>query len=385
MVDLSGIDRPPSLVDRAKAIVLAPKDEWPKIAREPSSIPEILRGYVLPLAAIGPVAALIGGQVFGLSALGFTYRPDLVWALSNVIIGYVLAVAGVFVLTFIAEFLAPQFGGEANRRQAFKMVAYSYTASWLAGFFGLIPALTFFSLLGIYSIYLLYTGATPLMKVPQNKALGYTAITILCALVLGLAVAPITAAITGLWTAGPTGSADNEISGKVSVPGGGSVDLDKIQQATKRMEAAANGKSPPADPERMKALLPASIGIYQRTATEGAAMGPAGSTAQGTYTSGDKSFTLKISDMAALGAMSGLGAAMGVEQSKEDANSYERTTTVNGQIQIEAWNKTTGSGKYGVTVNNRFMIEAEGTAGSIDDLKQAVGTIDQDDLADLVG
>jgi hypothetical protein len=110
-----------------------------------------------------------------------------------------------------------------------------------------------------------------------------------------------------------------------------------------------------------------------------------GSTAQGTYTAGDKSFTLKIADMSALGALSGLGAAMGVEQSKEDANSYEKTTSVNGQMQTEAWNKTSNSGKYSITVNNRFMIEAEGSAGSIDELKQAVGSIDQDDLADLVG
>jgi hypothetical protein len=31
------------------------------------------------------------------------------------------------------------------------------------------------------------------------------------------------------------------------------------------------------------------------------------------------------------------------------------------------------------------MIEAEGSAGSIDELKQAVGSIDHDDLVDLVG
>ena len=36
MVDLSGIDRKPSLVDRAKAIILTPKEEWPRIEAEPS-------------------------------------------------------------------------------------------------------------------------------------------------------------------------------------------------------------------------------------------------------------------------------------------------------------------------------------------------------------
>ncbi|HEX7930777.1 MAG TPA: Yip1 family protein, partial [Sphingomicrobium sp.] len=312
-------------------------------------------------------------------------KPGLVWSLSTALVSFVMAIVSVFVLAFIADQLAPKFGGVSDKANAFKLVAYGYTASWLAGIFGIIPSLAFFSLLGLYSLYLLYTGATPLLKVPQDKAVGFTAVTIVCAIVLAIIVAPITAAITGLWAAGPMSAASDPVSGKLTVPGGGSVDLDKIQQATKQMEAAANGKSPPVAPDRMKALLPETIGSYQRTATEGVGAGAMGSTAQGTYTSGDKSFTLKIADMSALGALSGLGAAMGVEQSKEDANSYERTSTVNGQIQTEAWNKSTGTGKFGTTVNNRFMIEAEGSAGSIDELKQAVGSIDHDDLVDLVG
>jgi hypothetical protein len=55
----------PSVIDRARSIILRPGDEWPKIEGEATSQGEILRGYVLPLAAIGPVAAFIGGQVFG--------------------------------------------------------------------------------------------------------------------------------------------------------------------------------------------------------------------------------------------------------------------------------------------------------------------------------
>ena len=132
MVDLSGVDRAPSIIDRAKAIILTPKDEWAKIAAEGTPQGDILKGYVLPLAAIGPVAGFIGGQVFGYGALGFSYKPGLVWSLSTAIITFVLSIVAVFVLTFIADQLAPKFGGVSNRAQAFKLVAYSYTASWLA-------------------------------------------------------------------------------------------------------------------------------------------------------------------------------------------------------------------------------------------------------------
>ena len=58
MVDLSGIDRAPSLVDRAKAMILTPREEWPKIALESTPQGDILRGYVLPLAAISPAKRL---------------------------------------------------------------------------------------------------------------------------------------------------------------------------------------------------------------------------------------------------------------------------------------------------------------------------------------
>ena len=383
--DLSGVDRPPSLVDRAKAIILTPKEEWPRIAPETTPQGDILKGYVLPLAAIGPVASLIGGQVFGSGALGFSWKPGIVWSLSTALVSFVMAIVSVFVLAFIADQLAPKFSGESNKAAAFKLIAYSSTAYWLAGIFGLIPSLAFFSILGFYSFFLLYVGATPLMKVPQDKAVGFTAVTVVCGAILLIMAGIVTTTVTGLFAIGPTNVASEELSGKLTVPGGGSVDLDKLQQATKQMEAAASGKSPPVAPDRMKALLPETIGAYQRTATEGVGAGAMGSTAQGTYTAGDKSFTLRIADMSALGALAGLGSAMGVEQSKEDADSYERTSTVNGQMQTEAWNKTSSSGKFGTMVNNRFMIEAEGSAASIDELKQAVGSIDHDDLVDLVG
>lgn len=387
-MDQGSLPARPSIVERAKAIILSPKDEWPRIAAEPTTQADILKSYVLPLAAIGPVASLIGGQIFGYGAFGFSYRPSITSAISTAILTYALSIVGVYVMMFIADFLAPKFNGESNRLYAFKLIAYSYTAAWLAGIFGLIPALAFFGLLGIYSLYLLYTGVTPLMKVPQDKAGGYTAVTILCAIVLYLVVGWITVAVTAPFMmagAGLAAASSNNVSGTVTVPGVGAIDLDKAQNAAKQMEDAANGKSPPVPSASMQALLPMAIGSYARTATESVAVGQMGSTAEGTYTAGDKSYKLKVVDMSALGALAGLGAAMGVEQSREDADGYERTTTVDGQMQTEAWNRTDNSGKYGVVVNNRFLIEAEGAANSIEDLRQAVRAIDQSKLMNLAG
>ncbi|MCT2400671.1 Yip1 family protein [Novosphingobium mangrovi (ex Huang et al. 2023)] len=378
------------LVERAKAIILKPGTEWPIIADESDTPSSILKGYVLPLAAIGPLATLIGGQVFGYGALFVRYRPSLMSGLTSAILSYAMAIIGVFVLAWIANMLAPKFAGSENKTGAFKLVAYSMTAGWLAGIFSLIPALSVLGIVGLYSLYLFYVGAPVLMKVPGDKALGYTAVTVLCAIVLGIIASTITASVAGIF-AGPalfsssSSSGGTKGSGTITVPGVGSIDTDKIEQMNKQIEDAASGKTKAVSAGDLKGLLPESIGSYTRTSLETVGAGAVGTSAQARYTAGDKSFNLRIADLHGLGAIAGMGAAMGIEQSKEDADSYERTGTVDGQMQSEAWNTTTERGKFGRMVNNRFLIEAEGSANSIDELKSAVARIapgDLDNLAD---
>jgi Yip1 domain len=378
------------LVDRAKAILLKPKETWPVIAGEAATPQDLITRYALPLIAIGPVASFLGGQLFGYSLLGVTYKPGLVSGLTTAIVSLLLGVVGAVVVALVADWLAPRFGGTANRVNAFKLVVYSGTAGWLAAIFGLIPALGILGLLGLYSLYLLYTGATPLMKVPEDKAVGFTAVTVVCAgvvlLIAGVLVGTLTGGAMmagGMGGVASSGASDGELSGKLTVPGVGSIDAAKLEAAGKQMEAAANGSQKAVAPAAMQALLPASLGAYQRTAIESAGAGNIGGTAEGTYTAGDKTFRLKLIDMSGLGALAGLGAAMGVEQSREDANGFERTSTVNGQLQTEKWNSRDGRGKFAVTLANRFMIEAEGEAASLDELKAAVASVDKDALQAL--
>ena len=88
--------------------------------------------------------------------------------------------------------------------------------------------------------------------------------------------------------------------------------------------------------------------------------------------------------MGAAGAFTGMAAAMNVNSSKSDANGYEKTSTADGRLVIEKWNNADKSGSYSTTVANRFMVEAEGNAGSIDDLKSAVAAVDPSRLESMV-
>lgn len=373
------------LVEKVKAILLKPKEEWPKVAAQPDAPGEVLTRYAIPLIAIGPVASFIGGQVFGLSVLGITFRPSLMAGISTAIVTFIMSIVALVVVTFIADFLAPKFGGETNRSQAFKWVAYSATASWLGGIFGLVPALNVLGLLAaLYSLYLFYLGATPTMKVPQDKAGGFTAAVVVCAIVAMLIVAAVSSAVTGAFGGAAHRAADlGEVSGNLTIPGVGSIDTAKLQQATDQMEKMANGEIKPLTSQQMSPLLPKQIGSYAQVSTSSTAVGGMGTETDGTYESGDHRFELKITDMAGLGGLAGMAAAMGVEHSEQNADGYERVRKVGDQMVSEKWDNSASSGSYGVSIANRFYVEADGNVAGIDELKAAVAAVDPGKLVSL--
>ena len=188
-----------NLVDRVKRILLSPRTEWEVIDAEQTTPAALFTGYIVPLAAIGPLARLIGFSVFGIPLpLMGTYRVPFGSALTGAVIGFVLTLVGTYVLALIVDALAPTFNGQRNQIQALKVAAYSSTAAWVAGIFALIPWLGFLGIVGLYSLYLLYLGLPVLMKAPREKALPYTAVVILAAIVLFMVIGVIAGRFTGI-------------------------------------------------------------------------------------------------------------------------------------------------------------------------------------------
>ncbi len=185
-----------ALISRAKGILLNPTAEWAQIATERDEPKSVFLRYALPLALISPIAGFIGGQVFGFGGFGVTINLGLMAGLTIAVTSFVLSLVGLFIVAFAANFLSPKFGGRDDFPAAFRLVAYSWTAAWLAGIFGLIPSLGLLSILGLYSLYLLYLGARPVMGVPDDKAVVYTVVTIVAAIVAQIVVGAVVAAIT---------------------------------------------------------------------------------------------------------------------------------------------------------------------------------------------
>jgi hypothetical protein len=185
-----------NVMDRAKNIVLTPRTEWAAIDAEPTSVNDLYKAYVIPLALIPAIAGFIGVSLIGVSIPGLgTVRTSFFAGLISAILQFGLSLALVYVMALVIEALAPTFGGLKDRLAAFKVSAFSMTPTWLAGIFALIPSISFLSLLGLYGIYVLYLGLPRLMRVPEERALGYTAPVVLAAIILSI----VFAAVLGLF------------------------------------------------------------------------------------------------------------------------------------------------------------------------------------------
>ena len=171
------------MVARAKSLLLTPEAEWRRIDAEPMTVKAIMIGWAAPLAAIGPLAALIGTQVFGFRVFGIVYRPPLGNSLATAVVSYVTALIGVYVLALVIDNVAPSFGARRDMVAATKVAVFSFTAAWLAGIFTLVPQLAVLGLVGLYSLYLLWIGLPILMKPPADKAQTYAVVAIACGII----------------------------------------------------------------------------------------------------------------------------------------------------------------------------------------------------------
>lgn len=193
----------PALVARVKGILLQPKSEWLKIDGEFATTKSLFTRYAMILAAIGPVCSLLGGQLMPIMGM----KLSIVGAIVVALVSYGMSLLGVFLLGLIINALAPNFGGTANKVQAMKLAVYSWTAAWLAGVFGLIPMLGILAILGLYSFYLLFVGLPILMKVPEDKKVGYFIVTVIAGVVMYFIISAIVGAISMSFVAASVGMA----------------------------------------------------------------------------------------------------------------------------------------------------------------------------------
>jgi Yip1 domain len=187
-----------NLIERVKNILISPDAEWQVIAGEPGDVTTLFTRYVAILAAIPALAGFVGGSIIGMTVSVGIFRVPILAGLINMVLGYVFSFVIVYAVALIIDVLAPSFRAERNFSAALKLSVYSFTPVWLAGIFILIPGLRFLSILGLYGLYLLWTGLTPLMKVARDKSFFYALCVVAAAIVVTVALAIVQATVASM-------------------------------------------------------------------------------------------------------------------------------------------------------------------------------------------
>lgn len=417
------------VLDRALGMLLKPGETWQTVDGEGGSIPSIYLGYLVFLAAIPAVAGFIGYSLVGMGAFGFSVRVPIVQGLVGMVVGYAMSLTMVFVMALVANALAPRFGGQAQLLKAFQLIAYGATAGWLGGVFSALPSLAMLGVLAaLYSVYLIYRGVPVLMRVPQARAVGYTAALIVCGVVAALVVGLVTSLVTprpgGLAGVGSTGGlgglgsvvgsgtlgrAPADAAGtSIAVPGTNiTIDTAKVEAANRRMEeaqargdtqaagqamgdmmsAALGGKGgAPLAPETLRALLPETLGTIPRTAVEArseAAMGMQFTKVSAQYTEGERLIEVRMQDIGAVPALAiGMAAWSSSTVDRETPEEVERVYRRDGVAYKEDYRKDGTSASLVMLLPNGVLLEGSGNL-PMADLRAALQALPMGQVATL--
>jgi hypothetical protein len=185
-----------NLIERAKNMLLSPKTEWNVVAAEVPDSNKIVMGYLVPLTIVGAIAAFIGYAFVGASGFGIEIK-GMEWGIYAALEKLVLGIASAYLTAFVVDMLAPSFNSEKNMGRSLQLVVYGYTPSLVAALFAIIPALGGIMMLigGIYTLYLLYIGFTPIKKTPEDKKPIYFIVCIVVLIVIYFIISKILTAI----------------------------------------------------------------------------------------------------------------------------------------------------------------------------------------------
>ena len=395
-----------NLVSRVQNILLTPKTEWPVIAAEPDTTAGLYARYILIVSALGPLGMFLKGTLIGTSTFLGTYRMDMGAGLMWLVLLYAVGLVGVYLWSLVINALAPTFGGQKDSVQALKTAAYAATAAWVGGIAQVIPWVGWLIGLAaaIYSVYLLYLGLPHTMKAPAERAAGYTAVAIIVAIILSWILWAIVGGILGRSLWGGYGAPGVTIgdSGFEKDSTGAALEAwaKQMEEASKQVEASAeqNKGAPsaaavgaligaavgasqgatalPAD--QIKAFLPESLAGLPRTslsAERNAAMGFEVAEASADYSDGaGRDLRLEINDTGGAKGLIALASWANVESERQWQGGYERSYRADGRMIHERWDATANRGEYSVIVGDRFAVEVEGTAASMDELKAALAS-----------
>ncbi|WP_341501530.1 Yip1 family protein [Gallaecimonas sp. GXIMD4217] len=179
-----------------------PKDEWHSIDERHESLLYSL-SHIMIIALIPSLCGFYSSAFIGWRiGVGEPVLLTVNSALMISIAMYFALIAGVFLLAYLAKWMAQTFGSNPSFTQTLELAAYTATPLFMVGFASLYPEPWFIMLVGLaglaYSVYLLYTGVPILMHIPEERGFIYASSLVTVGLVLLVGILAATAILWGM-------------------------------------------------------------------------------------------------------------------------------------------------------------------------------------------
>ena len=379
------------LLSRLRGLLVAPRATWATVAAEQATPISLYRDWIVWLAAITPVAMFIGLAIFGLSVpLVGTIRVGAGALLVQMLVSYVLTLVVVYLVALLAAALAPRFAGRQDNVQALKLVAYAWAPVWVVGILHLVPALGPLTVLAVlaalvYSIWLFWIGAQSVLAVPQERAVGFTAVIIVIGVVVAMVVGMVSAALSGFGALTPGAAFSYSTPHLGGAPT--AVLVNPATQEAMRLAAdgsPAQGAVAPLAPDQLSAFLPMTVDGMARGPVSSVSSGLANlriSNAKARYGSGAQSIEISITDLPAERAMLAMAGVMQTDQ--RTSTGYDKIFRQGGNTVMEHWVASDSYGTYSVIVANRFKVKVTGNGPDMATLQKDAQSLDLAGLAKL--
>ncbi|TKB49855.1 YIP1 family protein [Ferrimonas sediminicola] len=169
-----------------------PRQEWQSIEQTHEGVGASL-AHILIIALIPTICGFFASSYIGWSiGAGDPIKLTQGSAAKMAVAMYAALIAGVFLLAYLAHWMAKTFGAKPSFTQAIELSAYTATPLFMVGFATLYPELWFVMLVGLagiaYSVYLLYSGVPIIMNIPEERGFIYASSLVTCGLVLLVAI-----------------------------------------------------------------------------------------------------------------------------------------------------------------------------------------------------
>lgn len=179
-----------------------PREEWKLIRDKHYSALRCYTSHMIYLAAIPPLAALIGTTQIGWSATGGDFvRLTTASALPIAIAFYFALLAGAGLMAWFIHWMERTYGSDSSLDDCMVLTTFTATPLFLSGLAALVPILWVDVLIGMvavaYTIYLLFTGVPVIMKIPEDRAFFFSSSILTVGMVVLVGMLGVTAILWG--------------------------------------------------------------------------------------------------------------------------------------------------------------------------------------------